>query len=60
MEDENRPELNNLLRIYTAVSDKSESELEGLSMQELKRELTEALVSKIKPIRDRANEYLAD
>lgn len=32
LQDENRPELNNLMRIYTAVSGKAEADLVGLSM----------------------------
>ena len=59
-----KPGVSNLLGIYSAVSGKPvsqlEAELDGKGYGDLKTEVAEAVLSVIEPIRDRANELLAD
>ena len=61
---ENKPGVSNLLGIYSAVSGKSVeklvSELSGKGYGDLKSEVAEAVLAVIEPIRNRANELLAD
>jgi len=61
---ENNPGVSNLLGIYSAVSGKSVeklvSELSGKGYGDLKSEVAEAVLAVIEPIRNRANELLAD
>jgi tryptophanyl-tRNA synthetase len=61
---ESKPGVSNLLGIYSAVSGKSvsqlEAELAGKGYGDLKTEVAEAVLAVIEPIRDRANELLAD
>jgi len=61
---ENKPGVSNLLGIYSAVSgtsiDKLVSEFSGKGYGDLKSAVAEAVLAVIEPIRDRANELLAD
>lgn len=61
---ENKPGIANLLGIFSAVTDQSIPELEnqfaGRGYGDLKTELADAVVAAIEPIRNRANELLAD
>ena len=61
---ENKPGVSNLLGIYSAVSgtsiDKLVSEFSGKGYGDLKTAVAEAVLAVIEPIRDRANELLAD
>jgi len=61
---ENKPGVSNLLGIYSAVSGKSVSELEGSlagkGYGDLKSEVADAVLAVIEPIRNRANELLAN
>jgi tryptophanyl-tRNA synthetase len=60
----NKPGVSNLLGMYSAVSGKSVdqlvSELSGKGYGDLKSEVADAVLAVIEPIRDRANELLAD
>lgn len=60
----NKPGVSNLLGMYSAVSGKSVdqlvSELSGKGYGNLKSEVADAVLAVIEPIRDRANELLAD
>jgi tryptophanyl-tRNA synthetase len=61
---QNKPGVSNLLGIYSAVSGKSVeklvSELSGKGYGDLKSEVADAVLAVIEPIRNRANELLAD
>ena len=61
---ESKPGVSNLLGIYSAVSGKPikqlEADLAGKGYGDLKTEVAEAVLAVIEPIRDRANELLAD
>jgi tryptophanyl-tRNA synthetase len=61
---ENKAGVSNLLGIYSAVSEKSiealVSELSGKGYGDLKSAVADAVLAVIEPIRDRANELLAD
>ena len=61
---ESKPGVSNLLGIYSAVSGKPikqlEADLAGQGYGDLKTEVAEAVLAVIEPIRDRANELLAD
>lgn len=61
---ENKPGVSNLLGIYSAVSgtsiDKLVTEFSGKGYGDLKTAVAEAVLAVIEPIRDRANELLAD
>jgi tryptophanyl-tRNA synthetase len=61
---QNKPGVSNLLGIYSAVSGKSVeqlvSELSGKGYGDLKTEVADAVLAVIEPIRDRANELLAN
>jgi tryptophanyl-tRNA synthetase len=61
---QSKPGVSNLLGIYSAVSGKPikqlEADLAGKGYGDLKTEVAEAVLSVIEPIRDRANELLAD
>lgn len=60
----NKPGVSNLLGIFSAVTGESVTDIEnrfaGKGYGDLKTELAEAVVAKIEPIRDRANELLSD
>jgi tryptophanyl-tRNA synthetase len=60
----NKPGVSNLLGMYSAVSGKTVdqlvSELSGKGYGDLKSEVADAVLAVIEPIRDRANELLAD
>lgn len=60
----NKPGVSNLLGMYSAVSGKSVdqlvSDLSGKGYGDLKSEVADAVLAVIEPIRDRANELLAD
>lgn len=61
---EAKPGVSNLLSIYSAVTDKSiaelEAEYEGKMYGHLKVDLAEAVVARLGPVRDRAEELLQD
>jgi tryptophanyl-tRNA synthetase len=61
---QSKPGVSNLLGIYSAVSGKPikqlEADLAGKGYGDLKTEVAEAVLAVIEPIRDRANELLAD
>ena len=61
---DSKPGVSNLLGIYSAVSGKTvgqlETELAGKGYGDLKTEVADAVLAVIEPIRDRANELLAD
>jgi tryptophanyl-tRNA synthetase len=61
---QSKPGVSNLLGIYSAVSGKPikqlEADLAGKGYGDLKTEVAEAVLTVIEPIRDRANELLAD
>ena len=61
---ETKPGVSNLLGIYSAVSGKKinqlEAELAGKGYGDLKTQVAEAVLAVIEPIRDRANQLLAD
>jgi tryptophanyl-tRNA synthetase len=61
---QSKPGVSNLLGIYSAVSGKPIKQLEadfaGKGYGDLKTEVAEAVLAVIEPIRDRANELLAD
>jgi tryptophanyl-tRNA synthetase len=61
---QNKPGVSNLLGIYSAVSGNSVqqlvSELSGKGYGDLKTEVADAVLAVIEPIRDRANELLAN
>jgi tryptophanyl-tRNA synthetase len=61
---QSKPGVSNLLGIYSAVSGKTikqlEADLAGKGYGDLKTEVAEAVLAVIEPIRDRANELLAD
>lgn len=62
--DDNRPAIKNLITLYSALSDKSVKNIEemydGKGYGAFKSDLAEVVVSRIAPIRDRANELLND
>lgn len=62
--DHNRPEVSNLLRIYSALSGKSTKELENefaaSSMRDFKEKLAGIIITKICPIGLRIEELLAN
>lgn len=62
--DQNRPGVNNLLTIYQLCSGNTkediEANFEGKQYSDLKRELTEVVVEKLAPIRDKAQKILND
>lgn len=61
---EDKPEMTNLLTIYSLLSGKSIEELvaayEGRGYGDFKKEMAEAVVAWLEPIQTRINEYLAD
>jgi tryptophanyl-tRNA synthetase len=63
-DEENKPGLSNLLRIYAAVTGRSIDEIvadyDGRGYGDLKKDLGEVLVESLTPIRDAALGYLAD
>jgi len=63
-DDESKPGLSNLLRIYSALDGRSVAALEadyaGQGYGDLKRDLAEVLASAVTPFRERALQYLAD
>jgi tryptophanyl-tRNA synthetase len=63
-DSENKAGVSNLLGIYSAVSERSieslVSELSGKGYGDLKSAVADAVLSVIEPIRDRANQLLAD
>lgn len=63
-DQEKKPGVSNLLGIYSAVSGKTIEEisgsLTGKGYGDLKNEVADAVLAIIEPIRDRANELLAD
>ena len=66
-DEENRPEVTNLLTIFKVLSGRDgetneaiEAHFEGKGAKALKDELTEVLVATLQPIRERYNELAAD
>jgi tryptophanyl-tRNA synthetase len=63
-DEENKPGVTNLLRIYAALSGKSvagvEAEFAGLGYGEFKRTVAELVVNTLSPIREQTNAILAD
>jgi len=63
-DEENKPGVTNLLRIYAAMSgvsvDKVEAEFAGLGYGDFKRRLAELVVATLAPIRERTHAILAD
>jgi tryptophanyl-tRNA synthetase len=63
-DEQDKPGLSNLLRIYSALDGRTIPELEadyaGKGYGDLKQDLGEVLVATLSPVRDAALEYLAD
>ena len=66
-DEENRPEVTNLLTIFKVLSGRDgetneviEAHFEGKGAKALKDELTEVLVTTLQPIREKYNELVAD
>jgi tryptophanyl-tRNA synthetase len=61
---EDKPAITNLLDVYSAMSGEPvstiEADYEGKGYGDLKRDLAEVVVDGLAPVRDRANELLAD
>ncbi len=62
--NENRPAIRNLMEIYSSLSEKSYEEIEqmfdGKGYGDFKSELSDLVISKISPIRDRYLELMTD
>ncbi len=62
--NENRPAIKNLMEIYSSLSEKSYEEIElmfdGKGYGDFKSELSDLVISKISPIRDRYLELMGD